>query len=105
MTFSDYTLFCISPDGSVLIVNESFPDYGNIKLIGEAGGKLYLKCMWGEETATSEGPQRISAVNDGYFTYDEATLEKLSNYIYTNDDFVTPCGKIYSFMVDAYEDP
>ena len=98
MTFSDYTLFCVSPDGSVSIVNESFPDYGSMKLIGEAGGKLYLKCMWGEETATSDGPQRVSAVNDGYFSYDGENLVKLSNYVYTNDDFVTPCGKIYSFI-------
>jgi len=98
MTYSDYTLFCISPDGSVTKVNEIFPDYGNMKLLGEAGGKLYLKCMWGKEGSTDMSDERVSPVNDGYFSYDGATLEKVANYIYTNYDFVTPCGKIYSFI-------
>ena len=90
----------VDPDGKVTVVNDRFSDYGNMKLIGAALGKLYLKCTWSPVGTSSElsPAYLVSAANDGYFTYDGETLEKIARYRFTNTDILSPDGHVYAVI-------
>lgn len=84
-------------DGTLTDINGTFPDHNNVILLGEANGKLYLKCEWAPNDSLTAFHE-ISPANDGYFTYDGVTLDKISPYIYTDDDIFFPDGSIYGII-------
>ncbi len=90
---SDFKLYKIS-DGKLSLINESFPDYNSIKLLGLAKGVLYLKCEWAPFPGTDSGHE-TSPVNDGYFTFDGKTFTKIHPWICSSEDLLTPHGEIY----------
>ncbi len=88
----------ISSDGSVTYINDLFPDFNSVELIGEANGKVYLKCLWmPEEYAISLNSNNysVSPYNDGYYAFDGEKLTLLRRYTYSDKAFVSPEGKIY----------
>lgn len=95
--FASDRLYCINESNTVYLVNEEYPDYGSMSMLGEKDGKLYLKCTWQQEGPLFGNPQ-VSAMNDGYFIYDGEKLEKIAPYVYTNINFMTPDGKIYGII-------
>ncbi len=95
MTTSGEKLYKISPGGSVTCINDLFPDYGSMKLIGAAQNKLYLKCEWANNEIPPIGTYEVSAANDGYFCYENGKLTKLFPWIYTISDIASPDGKIF----------
>ena len=97
-TYLHHDLYMMKPDGSTVYVNDMFPDYNSIKLLGQANGKLYVKCEWmPEEYASSlNGNQySISPYHDGFFTFDGEKLELLRRYTYSDNAVVSPEGDIY----------
>ena len=88
----------ISPDGGVTYINDLFPDFNSVELIGEANGKVYLKCLWMPEEyaiSLSSNNYSVSPYNDGYYSFDGEKLTLLRRYIYSDKAFVSPEGKIY----------
>lgn len=94
--------------GTPQLVNSRYPDYGVMDIIGQANGKLYLKCEMGipgEEGLTlwnTDGRNVISPYNDGYFTLEVTSggveLTRIARYLYTDGDFVTPGGAVYGLI-------
>lgn len=95
--FESLRLYCINEYNTINLVNEEYPDYGSMSMLGEKDGKLYLKCTWQQEGPLFGNPQ-ISPMNDGYFIYDGETLTKIAPYVYTNMSIMTPEGKIYGVI-------
>lgn len=95
MATSGEKLYKISADGSVMCINDLFPDYGSMKLIGAAQNKLYLKCEWANNDIPPIETYEVSAANDGYFCYENEKLTKLFPWIYTGSDIASPDGKIF----------
>lgn len=93
---SNSTLYKLS--GGVLTdVTADFANHNSATLLGEANGKLYLKCEWcPNPTLIENSYHNISPANDGYFTYDGTNLEKIANYIYTDEDIFFPDGTVYA---------
>ena len=91
-------LYRVGTDGSVRLINDEYPDYGSMRLLGKANGKLYLKCEWGANFSIMSAGYDISPYNDGYFTYDGSRLERVARYTYTDSDFLTPSGDIYGVI-------
>lgn len=92
-------LYRLMPDGTLIYINDLFPDYGSIKLLGKAQGKIYLKCEWMPEEqhvyGISDG-YSISPYNDGYYTYDGENLSLVRRYTYSSNCIVAPNGKLYA---------
>lgn len=97
-TYPNYELYRAAADGTVTRLDERFSDYASMKLIGAAGGSLYLKCQTGAKLP--DRVMQISAYNDGFFTYDPATgaLTRLTRYLYTDSEIVSPDGHIYGVI-------
>ena len=94
-------LWRIGADGAVEKVNDRFPDYGSMKLIGkvEKNGAHVLKCEWAANYVPMDGTYDISPVNDGYFIFDGKKLTKIANYMYTDADFLNPeSGALYGVI-------
>lgn len=91
-------LYCVGTDGTVQKIIDRYPDYGSMKILGQAGGKVYLKCEWFKDYSPATYAYKISPYNDGYFTFDGKTLTKVAPYVYTDADFVTPDGRIYGLI-------
>ncbi len=75
-----------------------YSDYGSMKLLGIAGGRIYLKCQQGSHLYSGTGGvMEVSAYNDGYFTLDPQSgrLTLLRRFVYTDEDILTPNGAIY----------
>ena len=97
-TYLQNDLYMVKPDGSTVYVNDMFPDYNSIKLLGQAQGKAYVKCEWmPEDYAISLNASQygISPYNDGFFTFDGEKLDLLRRYTYSDKAVVSPNGKIY----------
>lgn len=94
--FGTTVLYKLS-DGAVTDIGSTFPDHNSVILLGEANGKLYLKCEWAPNDSLTSYYE-ISPANDGYFTYDGALLEKISPYIYTDGDIFFPDGRLYGII-------
>lgn len=92
---SNTTLYKYS-DGKITNITESFPDHNSVSLLGSVGNTLYLKCEWCPRPALSEsGYHQVSAINDGYFTFDGEALTKIAPYSYSNFDVLSPEGDIW----------
>ena len=92
-------LYRLMPDGTLIYINDLFPDYGSMELIGKANGKLYLKCEWMPEEQLINGvfdEYSISPYNDGYYTYDGEKLSLIHRYTYSDRCIVAPNGKLYT---------
>ncbi len=92
-------LYRLMPDGTLIYINDLFPDYGSMKLLGKANGKIYLKCEWMPEEQLINGvfdDYSISPYNDGYFTYDGEKLSLIHKYTYSDSCIVAPSGKLYT---------
>ena len=85
-------LYRLSKDGTLEQIK--YPDYSNMKIIGVAQDKLYLKCTWSPDDYIEGSEVVVSLVADGYFTYDGVKLEKISEYVYSTFDAVSPYGEI-----------
>lgn len=86
-------------NGQLTCLNDMFPDHGSVNILGEANGLLYLKCEWCPAPMLRENTYHdVSPANDGWFTFDGEHLEKIANYIYTDDDIFTPDGNIYGII-------
>lgn len=92
-------LYRLLPDGTLIYINDLFPDYGSMELLGKANGKIYLKCEWMPEQqhvyGLSDG-YSISPYNDGYYTYDGEKLSLIHRYTYSDSCIVAPNGKLYT---------
>lgn len=96
-TFHSYAmqnkeLYRLSKDGTLEQIE--YPNYNNIEIIGLAEDKLYLKCTWSPNDYVEGSEVVTSLVSDGYFTYDGTNLEKISDYVYSTFDAVSPYGEI-----------
>lgn len=93
--FSNTILYKLA-DGRVTNVTDSFPDHNSVSLLGAVGSTLYLKCEWCPSPMLAENCYHdVSAVNDGYFTYDGETLTRLAPYSYSDFDILSPDGDIW----------
>lgn len=87
--------------GTVERLDTGYENWGSMKLLGCAGGKLYLKCQQGSAVYVGTGGEmEASAYNDGYYAMDPATgkLTLLRRFVYTDGDIVTPDGQIYGIF-------
>ncbi len=91
-------LYCLEKDGTVTKINERYPDYNSMKILGAVNGTLYLKCEWFSDYSIGNFTYRISPYQDGYFTFDGTNLKKIAPYVYTDSDFLTPAGHIYGVI-------
>ncbi len=92
-------LYRLMPDGTLVYINDLFPDYGSIELLGKANGKIYVKCEWMPEEQRVYGlfdSYSISPYNDGYYTYDGENLSLVRRYTYSDRVIVAPNGKLYA---------
>lgn len=93
--FSNTVLYKLA-DGKVTNVTDSFPDHNSVSLLGAIGNTLYLKCEWCPTPMLIESSyHEVSAINDGYFTYDGEKLTKIAPYSYSDFDVLSPNGDIW----------
>ncbi len=100
-THPQVDLFRVQPEGTVERLNDRFPDFGRMTIIGMAANKLYLKCEWCGETNPEQitgSSYSISPYNDGYYTWDGKNLAKIAPYVYTDEDFVSPAVQVYGIV-------
>lgn len=96
---SVYKLYRLSPNGVITSVNDLYPQYGSMQLLGEVNGIMYLNCL---HMPCYDNIARIvyepSPVNDGYFTYNGQELVKIYNYVYADHSVLAPTGDIYGIF-------
>jgi len=102
---SAHKLYRLSPNGEITLINDLYPQYGCMELLGEVNGIMYLRCVWmppyengGSFRGVSEKCYEVSPLNDGYFTYNGKDLVKLYNYIYADRSILSPTGEIYGMF-------
>ncbi len=87
-------------DGELECVNEEFPQWNSMEIIGSIDGRIYLRnvaCPGYEYPMVVRDYYEVSAVDDGYFTYDGvgSIPQRIAEYVYADDSFVSPDGGIY----------
>ena len=92
-------LWRLTSDGTIESVNKEFPDYNSMEIIGSVDGTIYLRNTWFPEWFSEYG-YTVSAINDGYYSYKGVgtDLVKEANYVYANESFVSPDGKLFALI-------
>lgn len=94
-SFHASRLYRLDNENNLTFINNEYPDYNSMKIIGASKNTLHLKCEWSENEAPY-GEYDISPANDGYFTLDNnAIFTKKALWREVYDEFVSPDGRLF----------